>query len=50
MSKLARQLKFYAETYPKASSAALIGGTALAFGTYLLCFSFSSDMRGTVQN
>ncbi|KAK1749266.1 hypothetical protein QTG54_001205 [Skeletonema marinoi] len=31
MSKLARQLKFYAETYPKASSAALIGGTALAF-------------------
>ena len=35
MSKLARQLKFYAETYPKASSAALIGGTALAFGAYL---------------
>jgi len=36
MSKLARQLKFYAEKYPKASSAALIGGTALAFGAYLL--------------
>ncbi|KAL7495081.1 hypothetical protein ACHAWT_003613 [Skeletonema menzelii] len=31
MSKLARQLKFYAETYPKASTGLLIGGTALAF-------------------
>jgi len=31
MNKLARQLKFYAEKYPKASSAALIGSTALAF-------------------
>lgn len=42
MSKLARQLKFYAETYPKASTGLLIGGTALAFGKYLICFFFSS--------
>ncbi|KAL7455671.1 hypothetical protein ACHAWC_007202 [Mediolabrus comicus] len=28
---IARQLKFYAETYPKSSTAALIGATALSF-------------------
>ena len=46
MSKLARQLKFYAETYPKASTGLLIGGTALAFGKYLLLLLFiASDVK-----